>query len=174
MGVYRLLFKSGLHLPDFDFLETILDYYALHITQITPNGFHKVLCFTLLCVALDVLPSINLFHYFYLHMSNGEWVSFSLRHGLVELCEGLSTSIKYWKEHFFYVHSSTFSSPMAYGATADRVADPDPEFSLDEMLITEMLASNIVRWVDHDEVLLGMAGYESPLGSFGQKTYGNF
>lgn len=95
VGVYKVFFKSGLRLPYFDFVETVLDYYGLHITQIIPNGFRKVLCFTLLYVALDVLPSITLFRYFYLPMSNGDWVSFSLHHGLVELCDGLPNSIKY-------------------------------------------------------------------------------
>ncbi|CAH1421133.1 unnamed protein product [Lactuca virosa] len=122
----------------------------------TPEGF--VLCFTLLCVALDVSPSITLFHYFYLPMSNGDWVSFSLRHGLMELCDVLPTSIKYWKEEFFFVHASSFSDPMAYGATADRVADLVPELSPDELLITERLASNFVRWAVPDEAVLGMAG----------------
>ncbi|CAH1436943.1 unnamed protein product [Lactuca virosa] len=91
LGVYRVLFKSGLRLPAFYLLVTILDYYGLHIAQITHNGFRKALCFTLLCVALDVSPSITLFRYLYLPMSNGEWVSFSLRHGFVTPCsESLS------------------------------------------------------------------------------------
>lgn len=145
MRVYRIFFKSGLWLPAFDFLETIMDYYSLHIAQITPNGFRKVLCFIVLCVSLDVSPSITLLCYFYLAMSNEDWVSFSLRHGLVELCEGLPTFIKYWRDEFFYVHSSAFSGPMVYGATADRVVDPAPKLSPDEMLITERLASNFVR-----------------------------
>ncbi|CAH1440793.1 unnamed protein product [Lactuca virosa] len=39
--VYRLHFKSGLHLPTSDFLEADLDYYQLHIAQISSNGFRK-------------------------------------------------------------------------------------------------------------------------------------
>ncbi|KAL7611776.1 hypothetical protein Lser_V15G06815 [Lactuca serriola] len=91
-------------------------------------------------------------------MSNGDWVAFSLRHGSVELCDGLPTSIKYWKEEFFYVHAFAFSRPKAYGATTDRVADLSPELSPDELLITERLASNFFRWTDPDETVLGMAG----------------
>lgn len=79
-----------------------MGYYQLHIAQITPNDFRKAICFALLCFALDILPSIIMFHYFYVTMSNSDWVSFSLRHGLVELCDGLPTSIKYWKEEFFF------------------------------------------------------------------------
>ncbi|CAH1422144.1 unnamed protein product [Lactuca virosa] len=122
-GFTKCSSKFGLRLPAFDFLETVLDYYGLHIAQIAPNDFCKILCFTLLCVALDVSPTINLCCHFYITMSNGDWVSFSLCHGLVELCDGLPSSIKYWKEEFFFVHASAFSGPMVYDATADRAAD---------------------------------------------------
>ncbi|CAI9271980.1 unnamed protein product [Lactuca saligna] len=112
VGVYRVFSKFGWHLPTFDFLETVLDYYGLHIDQITHNGFRKV--------------------------------SFSLRHGSVELCDGLPTSIKFWKEEFFYVHASAFFGPMEYGAIADKAVDFALELSAEELLITERLASNFV------------------------------
>ncbi|CAH1447625.1 unnamed protein product [Lactuca virosa] len=102
-------------------------------------------------------------------MSNGDWVSFSLRHGLVDLCDGLPTSIKYWKEEFLYIHSSAFFGSMAYGAIADRVSDPTHELSLDEILITERLASNFVRWADPDEAVLGMAGMSPRWNHLGKK-----
>ncbi|CAH1417970.1 unnamed protein product [Lactuca virosa] len=117
---------------------------------------------------MDVSPTINLFCHFYIPMSNGDWVSFSLRHGLVEICDGLPTSIKYWKEEFFFVHVSAFSSPMAY-ATADRAADPSPELSSDEQLITERSSDNFVRWVDPDEVTLGMADMSPHWNRLGKK-----
>ncbi|CAH1448422.1 unnamed protein product [Lactuca virosa] len=119
VGAYRVFFKSVLRIPAFDLLEAVLDYY-------------------------DVSSSINLFRHFHIPMSNGDWVSFSLRHGLVELCDGLPTSIKYWKEEFVFVHSSAFSGPMAYSATADTVADHVPELSPDELLIIEKLSANFV------------------------------
>ncbi|KAL7611777.1 hypothetical protein Lser_V15G06814 [Lactuca serriola] len=50
VGVYRVFFKSGLRLPAFNFLETVLDYYVLHITQITPMAF--TMFFALPCCAL--------------------------------------------------------------------------------------------------------------------------
>lgn len=164
-----MFFKSWLWLPAFDFLETILDYYGLHITYITPNGFRKILCFTLLCIALDVSPTINLFHYFYILISNGNWVSFSLCHVLVEICDGLPTSIKYWKEELFFVHASALSGPMAYGATTDKVVDPISELSSYEQLITEMLSENFVRWVDPNEVILGMDGMSPHWNCLGKK-----
>ncbi|CAI9263052.1 unnamed protein product [Lactuca saligna] len=93
------------------------------------------------------------FNYFYLPISNEYWVPFSLHNGLVELCDGLPTSTKYRKEKFFFVHASAFSDLMAYGATADRVADPVPKLSPDEMLTMKRLASNFVWWADTDEAV---------------------
>ncbi|CAH1415670.1 unnamed protein product [Lactuca virosa] len=73
----------------------VLDYYHLHITQITPNGFQKIICFVMLCSSVDVTPSITLFHHLYITMSNDDWVSFSLCHGPVEICNGIPTSTNY-------------------------------------------------------------------------------
>ncbi|CAH1421617.1 unnamed protein product [Lactuca virosa] len=170
VGVYRVFFKSGLRLPAFDFLETVLDYYGLRITQITPSDFRKIPCFTLLCVARDVSPTINLFRHFYIPMSNGDWVSFALRHGFVELFDGLPTSIKYWKEEFFFIHASAFSSPMAYGDIADRATDPIPELSSDDQLITERLSDNFVRWVGPNEEMMGMASMSPHWNHLGKKS----
>lgn len=100
VGVYQVFFKSGLCFPTFDFLEVILDYYHLHITQITPNAFQKIICFAMLCFALEIVPSITFFYYFYIPISNGDWISFSFHHGLVEIYDALPTSIKYWKEEY--------------------------------------------------------------------------
>ncbi|CAI9273359.1 unnamed protein product [Lactuca saligna] len=85
----------------------------------------------LLCSALNIPPSVTLFRHFYITVSNGDWVSFSLRHGLVELYYGLPTSVKWWNVEFFFVDTSAFSSPMAYGATSDRGLNAPPELSIE-------------------------------------------
>lgn len=149
-----MFFKSGLRLPAFDFVEIVIDYYGLHIAQIAPNGFHKILGFMSLCIALDIVSSITIFRHFYLLMSNGDWVLFFLYHGLVELCDNLPTSIKYWKEEFFFAYVSTFFGPMKFGATADRVVDPISDLSPDECAITERLIENFVKWSDPEELVL--------------------
>ncbi|CAH1423253.1 unnamed protein product [Lactuca virosa] len=58
VSVYQVLFKSGLRFPTFDFLRVVLDYYDLHITQITPNGFRNIICFVMICPALDIVPTL--------------------------------------------------------------------------------------------------------------------
>ncbi|CAH1451940.1 unnamed protein product [Lactuca virosa] len=100
------------------------------------------------------MPSVTLFRHFYVTMSNGDWVCFSLRHGLLKICDGLPTSIKYWNEEFFFVHASNFVVRIFYGATADRVADPSPDLSLEEQSIAGRLSENFVKWVDPKDIML--------------------
>ncbi|CAH1444465.1 unnamed protein product [Lactuca virosa] len=88
VGVYRIFFKSGLRLLTFDFLKTVLDSYHLHISQISHNGFQKIVCFVMLCSTLDIPPSITIFYYFYVTMSNGDWVSYSVCHVMLDIYDG--------------------------------------------------------------------------------------
>ncbi|CAH1430621.1 unnamed protein product [Lactuca virosa] len=169
VGVYRMFFKSGLRLPSFGFLKIVLYYYNLHISQITPNGFRKIVCFVMLCSALDIAPSITIFRHFYVPMSNRDWVSLFLHHRVVEIYDGLLTSIKYWKEEFFFVNDSAFSEPMAYGVTFDRVVNPSPELSLKEQSTADCLLENFVKWIDPKEVMLDMAGIISHWKKLGKK-----
>ncbi|CAH1445532.1 unnamed protein product [Lactuca virosa] len=76
----------------------------------------------------------------------------------MELCDGLPTSIKYWKEEFFFVHVFVFSEPMVFGATVDRVVDPVPELSTEEHVLVDRLSENYVKWSDPKEVVVGMDG----------------
>lgn len=55
VDVYWVFFKSSLRLSTFDFLKTNLDYYHLHIHQITPNGFRNIIYFVMLCYDIDIL-----------------------------------------------------------------------------------------------------------------------
>lgn len=66
----------------------------------------------------------------------------------MELCNGLPTSIKYWKEEFFFVHISTFSGPMVFGATADRAVDLVPLVFAEECIFVGCLSENYVKWSD--------------------------
>ncbi|CAH1437688.1 unnamed protein product [Lactuca virosa] len=126
-----------------------------------PNSFLKMTFFFMLYSALDIVRSLNLFCHFYVTMSSGGWLSYTLHHGLVNLGDGLTTSIKRWKEDFFFVHASTFAVHMTYGVSADRVADATPELSDDERDIIDRLFVNYVKWSDPNETMLGMASLSS-------------
>lgn len=99
----------------------VLEYYGLHIAQITPSGVWKIICFVMFYSALNTVPSITVFRCFNVTMSTRDWLSFSLCQGLVEICDGIPTSIKLWKKDSLFIHASTFPGPMAYGDFVDMV-----------------------------------------------------
>ncbi|CAI9263231.1 unnamed protein product [Lactuca saligna] len=82
-------------------------------------------------------------------MSNGDLVSFSLCHGLVELCDGLPTFVKGWKEEFFFVYTSSFP-----GLMRESIG---------------LLAQNYVKWADPEEVTLGIVGVSPVWNGLGKK-----
>lgn len=83
VGVYTNFFRSGLHLPTFDFLNSAMSHYKLHIAQIAPNGFKKIMCFMLLNKALNIVSSLSVFRHFYVTMVTNDLVSFSICHNSI-------------------------------------------------------------------------------------------
>ncbi|CAI9301178.1 unnamed protein product [Lactuca saligna] len=109
VGVYSIFFKSGLQLLSIPLFGIILDYYKVHIAQITTTDFLKIMCFMLLCRALDIPPSLSFFRYLYVPIFTKDWVYFSLRCGGISICNGLPSFITKWKEEFFFVYASAIA-----------------------------------------------------------------
>ena len=157
VGVYMYFMKSGLRFPVFNFLRVVLKYYRLHIAQIAPNGFCKIIAFVMLSRAFGIEPSIKLFRHFYVVMSSGDWVSFSLRHGLGDIIDDLPSSVKRWKPEFFFVTAAAFDKDMQFGDTQSRESDPPPKLTDFEKKLVKKMPRHPVKWAEPDEVLLGMA-----------------
>ena len=85
VGIYHQFLKAGLRFPVFDFLKTVLSHYKLHIAQLAPNSFRKIICFVMLSRALGVTPSLTLFRHFYVTLNTGDWVSFTRRQGVDQM-----------------------------------------------------------------------------------------
>ena len=113
-GVYHHHLKAGLRFPLNGFITSLLAHYHVHLT----NGFRKVMCFLIICKMLDIIPTVDLFRYFYVISPNGDWLSFSKRINSVELCLGLPSSIKNWKPEFFFVDSSVYGDSVTLGNLA--------------------------------------------------------
>ena len=96
----------------------------------------------MLCSTHEVVPSLTLFCHFYVPMSNGDWISFSLRRGLVDICDALPTFVNYWKEELFFVSSIAFTGAMGYGATSNRFTDPSPNLIPEEQCTIDLLSEN--------------------------------
>ncbi|CAH1431383.1 unnamed protein product [Lactuca virosa] len=58
---------------------------------------------------------------------------------------------------------------MFYGATTDRAAGPSPELSLEEHGIVSCLSGIFVKWVNPEEIMLGMVGISAYWNKLGKK-----
>ena len=84
-GVYHYHVMSGLRFHIHDFVKEVLDYYKVHLIQVVPNGFRKIVAFVLINRALNLIPSLKMFRHFYKDSPSGDWISFSKRANGIEL-----------------------------------------------------------------------------------------
>ena len=161
-GVYHHHFKAGLRFSETgtinEFISSVLLHYRVHLVQIAPNGFRKILCFYIICKLLNIPPTVDYFRYFYVVAPIGEWLSFSKRPHAVELCLGLPSSIKNWKSEFFFIKSSAYPDTMQLGIIGARSSDRLRKLSMEEQGVVDQIAANALWWTDPDEVTLGLAG----------------
>lgn len=75
----------------------VLDFYGVHITQLTPNAIGIIVGFEILCWEKDRDPSIDLFRYHFQMKISEDWFSFSIRVGAPKLMYGFPNLIKGWK-----------------------------------------------------------------------------
>ncbi|KAL4579807.1 hypothetical protein LXL04_015974 [Taraxacum kok-saghyz] len=158
VGIYHQFLKVGLRFPVFGFLKTILSHYNLHIAQLAPNSFRKIICFVMLSRALGIQPNLTLFRHFYVTLNAGDWVSFTRRQGVDEICDNLLSSIKRWKPEFLFVDAGEFSPNMVFGEHKNRAVDHPPELTSAQQLLVDQMVVNPVKWSDPDVLMLGMAG----------------
>ncbi|KAL4588279.1 hypothetical protein LXL04_001162 [Taraxacum kok-saghyz] len=158
VGIYHQFLKAGLRFPVFGFLKTILSHYNLHVAQLAPNSFRKIICFVMLSRALGVPPSLTLFRHFYVTLNTRDWVSFTRRQGIDDICDRLPSSIKKWKPEFLFVDVKEFSPNMVFGEHKNKAVDHPPELTPAQQLLIDQMVVNPVKWSDPDELMLGMAG----------------
>ncbi|CAI9269753.1 unnamed protein product [Lactuca saligna] len=127
VGVYTVFFSSGLRLPFFEFLNSILGFVFI------------------------------LFRQFYVTMESGDWISFPLPSGVIEIHDGLPTSIKKWKTEFFFVDASSFKVAMHFESLINRDHGPNPELTVDDQYTIDRLVANYIKWYDPDDSILQLA-----------------
>lgn len=74
-----------------ELVPRVLEYYGMHLTQLTPNAIGKIIGFEILCWAEGRDPTIDVFRF-----------SFSTRLGAPKLIYGFSDSIKVERTILFY------------------------------------------------------------------------
>ncbi|KAL4568404.1 hypothetical protein LXL04_024016 [Taraxacum kok-saghyz] len=139
VGINHQFLKAGLRFPVFGFLKTILSHYNFHIAQLAPNSFRKIICFVMLSRALGIPPSLTLFPHFYVTLNAGDWVSFTRRQGVDEICDGIPSSIKKWKPEFLFVDVGEFSPNMVFGEHKNKAVDHLPELTPSQQLLVDQM-----------------------------------
>lgn len=101
VGFYLYYLEAGLHVPPSSFFDSIIEAYKIRTFQLKPNLILNVICFELLCHATVVVPTVVLFQYFFLCVVMGPGI-------VLGLGDGVSDSIKNWKNEFIWLNVSCF------------------------------------------------------------------
>jgi hypothetical protein len=116
---------SHLRIPVSKFLITILKHYRIHITQISLISLLKVFHYEFCVRALKEEPEVLQFRAFYKLTKSGDWWTFSKRDSLPHHVDYIPSSLKFWKESFFYINAGVFPFQMSFRDIKEKFRD-DP------------------------------------------------
>ena len=124
VGVYTRFFDyANIRFPISVFLNNVLVYYSIHISQLHPLGAAKVSNFEVNCHLLDIQPTVHLFRAFYHTTWANGWVTFAKRKGALQCYTKRVDSLRKWREKFFWVDSVVF--PHEFGFYTRNSLPPD-------------------------------------------------
>ncbi|GKV06488.1 hypothetical protein SLEP1_g18382 [Rubroshorea leprosula] len=117
MPIYLYYLIAGLRFPIPELLVGLLLDYSIGITQLTPNAMRAVIGFLVYCRVRGVgVPTVNMFKHFFIIKAGGRgekgWYYFGPRSsskGNRTLFSAGPSSIKGWKEKFFFVDDTEWS-----------------------------------------------------------------
>ncbi|GJW97533.1 hypothetical protein Tco_0179341 [Tanacetum coccineum] len=175
VGVYTRLFDyCGYRIPLTKFFVSILKYFRIHISQLSPFGAARISHFEVLTRVLDLGPSVAVFRAFYTRMYSDGLFSFAKRSLSAPSCLSKPPdSIKNWADHFFWVDSgvSLISVPLYTGGVLEK--DPAPHLTARQEQAVQVLSSNKAPFRRYPECFLALVGL-SPYYPFGENTYPAF
>lgn len=133
IGLYTRLFDfANYRIPLSRFLLSVLEYFRVHISQLSCLGAARISHFEILCRAHGSVPTVQLFRKFYCNGINHGWLTFEKRRGgrgvVVPVCytDGGLDSLKHWRERFFWVDSSVFPLSVPWHTSISVEKDPPP------------------------------------------------
>ncbi|GJY31283.1 hypothetical protein Tco_0414778 [Tanacetum coccineum] len=175
VGVYTRLFDyCGYRIPLTKFFVSVLKYFRIHISQLSPFGAARISHFEVLTRVLDLGPSVAVFRAFYTRMYSDGLFSFAKRSLSAPSCLSKPPdSIKNWADHFFWVDSRVFpiSIPLYTGGVLEK--DPAPHLTARQEQAVQVLSSNKAPFRRYPKCFLALVGL-SPYYPFGENTYPAF
>ncbi|GJU98089.1 hypothetical protein Tco_1327360 [Tanacetum coccineum] len=160
VGVYTRLFDyCGYRIPLTKFFVSVLKYFRIHISQLSPFGAARISHFEVLTRVLDLGPSVAVFRAFYTRMYSDGLFSFAKRSLSAPSCLSKPPdSIKNWADHFFWVDSRVFpiSVPLYTGGVLEK--DPAPHLTARQEQAVQVLSSNKAPFRRYPECFLALVG----------------
>ncbi|GJW51900.1 hypothetical protein Tco_0093251, partial [Tanacetum coccineum] len=172
VGVYTRLFDyCGYKIPLTKFFVSVLKYFCIHISQLSPFGAARISHFEVLTRVLDFGPSVAVFRAFYTRVYSDGLFLFAKRSLSAPSCLSKPPdSIKNWADHFSWVDSRVFPIfvPLHTGGVLEK--DPAPHLSARQEQAVQVLSSNKAPFRRYPECFLALVGL-SPYYPFGENTY---
>ncbi|KAJ0733182.1 hypothetical protein HanPI659440_Chr11g0405491 [Helianthus annuus] len=118
-------FNDGnLRLPVTVFVAEVLEYYHLHISQLSPFGMFRIRNFEYTFRAHGLPITVENFRRFYQLTVNTGFFSFTQRHGSLKLMTP-PKGVTGWKKRFFYVKACAVYASMSFRNVNIGVSDKD-------------------------------------------------
>ncbi|GJT30911.1 gypsy type transposase [Tanacetum coccineum] len=132
IGVYtRFLDYANYRIPLSQFLVDILEYFQIHLSQLSVIAAAKVSHFEILCRVHSFIPTMGNFRRFYVNSHSKGWISFSKRSDHAAVCYTKPLdSLKDWNDRFFWVDASIFPLTVPWHSAKSLRKDTPP--ALDE------------------------------------------
>ncbi|KAJ0699991.1 hypothetical protein HanOQP8_Chr10g0362471 [Helianthus annuus] len=115
---------GNLRLPVTVFVAEVLEYYHLHISQLSPFGMFRIRNFEYTFRAHGLPITVENFRRFYQLTVNTGFFSFTQRHGSLKLMTP-PKGVTGWKKRFFYVKACAVYASMSFRNVNVGVSDED-------------------------------------------------
>ncbi|MFS8022435.1 hypothetical protein Hanom_Chr16g01439421 [Helianthus anomalus] len=109
------------------FFIDVLLFHEVHLSQVNPFGLAKVCHFELSCRGLGSDPDLDVFRAFYRLNRSGSWFTFDVRNKNSCCYSWITTSLKDWKDRFFWVDDRCVPAEMTWRLKRSRLPPPLPE-----------------------------------------------
>ncbi|MFS7908226.1 hypothetical protein Hanom_Chr01g00080711 [Helianthus anomalus] len=97
------------------FLIRVLQFFRVHICQVNLFGISRVNHFETSCRAQGQRLDLNVFRYFYEFISTKDWYTFAQRKGVPHPSGDERSSLKNWKDNFFWLDDRCLPEDMVWG-----------------------------------------------------------
>lgn len=129
--IYGDYIEIGLRFPIPDFLKTILNFYGIALTQLTPNAVQEVLAFAALCFMQSIQCSAELFEFFYELRGVNKQEGFYQIHKRGDnrrLFKGAKTGHGNWRTAFFFMRSGSEVHPLNHNTVWAKYTPPTGKY----------------------------------------------